>query len=201
MRHALLCCFLILPLGIAGCASNSSSPRDMAYYDVDLPELPKLKRYRQQAGNQQSAQDSQFASYSGPSIREVLMDEHDQWAGTPYRLGGTNTGGIDCSALMQHVFSDGFGIELPRTTSEQAKRGKRIDKSQLKPGDLVFFRPSRRYNHVGVYVGNGYFLHASTSRGVKLSRLDNVYWAQHYWQSRRPMPYEVMQMKLAMRSQ
>ncbi|AOM00537.1 hypothetical protein FBG13_09540 [Cobetia marina] len=199
MRHTLLCCLLLLPLGVAGCASHSQPPSDMAYYDVDLPELPKLKRYRQQAGQPQGPAEPQLAS--GPSIREVLLEEHDRWAGTPYRLGGTNSRGIDCSALMQHVFSDGFGIELPRTTRDQVKRGKRIDKSQLKPGDLVFFRPSRRYNHVGVYVGNGYFLHASTSRGVKLSRLDNVYWSQHYWQSRRPMPHEAMQMKLAMRSQ
>ncbi|WP_349496623.1 C40 family peptidase [Cobetia amphilecti] len=199
MRHALLCCFLILPLGVAGCASHSTPSNDVAYYDVDLPELPKLKRYRQSAS--QPAAEPQDYAMSGPSIRDVLLEEHDRWAGTPYRLGGTNTRGIDCSALMQHVFSDGFGIDLPRTTTDQVKRGKRIDKSQLKPGDLVFFRPSRRYNHVGVYVGNGYFLHASTSRGVKLSRLDNVYWSRHYWQSRRPMPYEAMQMKLAMRSQ
>ena len=76
MRHTLLCCLLLLPLGVAGCASHSQPPSDMAYYDVDLPELPKLKRYRQQAGQPQGPAEPQLAS--GPSIREVLLEEHDR---------------------------------------------------------------------------------------------------------------------------
>ncbi|WP_155834426.1 C40 family peptidase [Halotalea alkalilenta] len=120
-------------------------------------------------------------------IREVLLDEYDQWAGTPYRLGGEGRRGIDCSALMQQVFRSSFDFELPRTTNEQILEGQRIDKDALRPGDLVFFQPSRRLRHVGVYVGEGYFLHASTSQGVKLSRLDNVFWSRHYLQARRPL--------------
>lgn len=120
-------------------------------------------------------------------IRQALLDEHQRWVGTPYVLGGTTHHGIDCSALMQHVFGEAFSLQLPRTTEEQVQEGSRVNRSDLKAGDLVFFRPPGPYNHVGVYVGDGYFLHASSSRGVKLSRLDNVYWKRYYWQARRPV--------------
>lgn len=120
-------------------------------------------------------------------IRKALLSEHARWVGTPYRLGGTTQRGIDCSALMQHVYSEAFQVSLPRTTDQQMQEGRRIARDALKAGDLVFFRSPGPYNHVGVYVGDGYFLHASTSQGVKLSRLDNVYWNRHYWQSRRPL--------------
>ncbi|MCT8467751.1 C40 family peptidase [Chromohalobacter canadensis] len=133
------------------------------------------------------ASDVQRALVSPARIREALLSEHRRWVGTPYRLGGTTQRGIDCSALMQHVYSDAFNLSLPRTTEQQIQEGKRVQRSDLEAGDLVFFRSPGPYNHVGVYVDDGYFLHASTSQGVKLSRLDNVYWNRHYWQSRRPM--------------
>src|SRR5690554_502118 len=120
-------------------------------------------------------------------VRQTLLAQHQRWVGTPYRLGGNGQGGIDCSALMQHVFSDSFGMSLPRTTGAQALQGQRVERSELRAGDLVFFRPPGPNNHVGVYIGDGYFLHASTSRGVILSKLDSIYWQRHYWQARRPM--------------
>ncbi|OLO13028.1 hypothetical protein BTW10_01255 [Chromohalobacter japonicus] len=133
------------------------------------------------------ASDVQRALVSPVRIRKALLSEHQRWVGTPYRLGGTTQRGIDCSALMQHVYRDAFHISLPRTTGQQMQEGRRVQRSELEAGDLVFFHSPGPYNHVGVYVDDGYFLHASTSQGVKLSRLDNVYWNRHYWQSRRPM--------------
>lgn len=120
-------------------------------------------------------------------IRQALLDEHKRWVGTPYVLGGESQRGIDCSALVQQVFDEAFAVELPRTTSGQVLEGRRVERDELNPGDLVFFRPPGPYRHVGVYVGKGRFLHASSSQGVILSRLDNVYWNRYYWQARRPL--------------
>ncbi len=75
---------------------------------------------------------------------------------------------------------------MPRSTELMAKMGKKIDRKQLRAGDLVFFKTSYKVRHVGIYIEKGQFLHASSSKGVMISRLDNVYWADKYWQSRRP---------------
>lgn len=99
-------------------------------------------------------------------------------------MGDTTKRGIDCSAFMQTTFSEVFGIELPRSTAEQRHLGRKINKSELKKGDLVFFRKN---NHVGVYIGNNQFMHASTGQGVTISSLDEKYWARTYTQSRRIM--------------
>ncbi|XKE47520.1 NlpC/P60 family protein [Halomonas organivorans] len=120
-------------------------------------------------------------------VQRALLAQHERWLGTPYRLGGTSRRGIDCSALVQRVYAETFRVDLPRTTRQQVHEGEAISRDALRPGDLVFFRPPGFYHHVGIYVGEGRFLHASTSRGVKLSALDNPYWRRHYWQSRRPL--------------
>ena len=105
-----------------------------------------------------------------------------QWVGTRYHLGGTGVGGIDCSAFVQKTMSGAFNIHLPRSTAEQRHSGHSISKSDLQPGDLVFFRKN---NHVGVYIGGGKFVHASTSQGVTTSSLSESYWSRTYTQSRR----------------
>ncbi|TCP94976.1 spr peptidase [Cricetibacter osteomyelitidis] len=111
-----------------------------------------------------------------------LSQVFQEWHGTRYRLGGTGKRGIDCSAFMREVFEQAFGMSLPRSTSEQRHIGRNIAKSQLKVGDLVFFR---RNNHVGVYIGEGRFMHASSRQGVTISSLSESYWARNYTQSRR----------------
>ncbi|WP_373190648.1 NlpC/P60 family protein [Halomonas sp.] len=120
-------------------------------------------------------------------IRLALLAQHERWAGTPYRLGGSSRRGIDCSALVQNIFSDTFRLDLPRTTEQQVHAGLKIKRNALRPGDLVFFRSRGGYRHVGIYVGEGRFLHASTSRGVMMSNLDNRYWQRHFWQARRTL--------------
>ena len=77
------------------------------------------------------------------------------------------------------------GIELPRDTRSQVHEGTRVSKQDLVEGDLVFFKINRRLNHVGIYVGNGEFIHASTRAGVTRSKLDNSYWRSKFWQARR----------------
>lgn len=117
-----------------------------------------------------------------------LRSAADRWNGAPYQYGGTSKRGVDCSALVQAVYGNEFQLSLPRSTDEQADVGTRISRSTLRPGDLVFFRTGWKQDHVGIYLSDGEFLHASTSEGVTVSRLDRSYWQNHWWQARRLIP-------------
>ncbi|WP_066901046.1 C40 family peptidase [Streptobacillus notomytis] len=113
-------------------------------------------------------------------LKNKLFTSYDKWAGTKYRLGGINHNGIDCSALTREVFRDVFGYELPRVSVDQVKKGRKVEKGDMKPGDILYFRPENRVNHVAVYIGNSLFINASSSRGVILSSLNNSYWSKYF---------------------
>ncbi|MDR9828156.1 NlpC/P60 family protein [Vibrio sp. FNV 38] len=110
---------------------------------------------------------------------------YDDWRGVPYQLGGTNKNGIDCSAFVQIAFQEIHQTQLPRTTSQQSTLGKKVAYHHVNEGDLVFFKTGYKTRHVGIYIGQNQFMHASTSRGVIISRLDNPYWADKFWQFRQ----------------
>lgn len=120
-------------------------------------------------------------------VSQHLNSQLKQWQGTPYAYGGNSKRGIDCSAFVQRTFNERFNVALPRTTSQQAGIGKKVAKSKLQAGDLVFFKVGNRGNglHVGIYDKNNTFIHASTSKGVTRSSLSNQYWRDRYWQARR----------------
>ena len=122
-----------------------------------------------------------------PPVRQsgAFDNFYQQWRGGPYRMGGTSRAGLDCSAFTQLAYSQVLGFTLPRTTESQASLGRPVDRYRLQHGDLVFFKTGWQQYHVGVYTGAGEFIHASTSKGVIRSRLDNVYWNSRYWQARR----------------
>ena len=108
--------------------------------------------------------------------------------GTPYRYGGnTPEGGFDCSGLVTYVFRDMLDLRLPRTSAELAKvQGPRIEPRKLAPADLVFFGSRGSVSHVGIYVGEGRFVHAPSTGGtVRLDRLDGPYWQDHYSGAKR----------------
>ena len=122
---------------------------------------------------------------SAPIVKKLLYSQLKEWRRTKYKLGGLTKKGIDCSGLVYVTFRTKFGIKLPRTTEFQVKVGKGINKYQLRPGDLVFFKTGVFTRHVGIYIENNKFIHASTSKGVTLSSLDNYYWSKKYWKSVR----------------
>ena len=119
---------------------------------------------------------------------QVLLQRAMGLLGTPYRWGGTSPdSGFDCSGLVGYVFRTALGIELPRVSREMAGNGEKVDRAALAAGDLVFFgRRGKRVDHVGIYVGDGQFVHAPrTGRDVTVSRLDTGYWAGKFLQARR----------------
>ena len=114
-----------------------------------------------------------------------LQQQADAWRGVPYRYGGQNKSGIDCSSFIQTTYASLWQHPLPRSTQDQVKQGHKIDVKDARAGDLLFFKTGFKQRHAGIYMGNGLFVHASTSKGVIVSSLDNPYWQDNFWQSRR----------------
>lgn len=114
-------------------------------------------------------------------VKNAKMFEFiDDWYGTPYRLGGTTKKGVDCSAFSQFLFASVYGLSIPRTAREQYSLTSRISRTQLKEGDLIFFNTRGSVSHVGVYLQNNKFVHASTSGGVMISDIFEEYWARKF---------------------
>jgi lipoprotein Spr len=112
-----------------------------------------------------------------------LLELIDKWWGTRYCFGGSTENCIDCSAFTQLVSREVYRLSLPRTAQEQYNTSELIDKDELKEGDLVFFHTRGRRSaitHVGVYLSNNKFVHASTSNGVSVSDLDESYWKPRF---------------------
>jgi cell wall-associated NlpC family hydrolase len=111
----------------------------------------------------------------------TLYNFVEDWYGTRYVYGGTTRRGIDCSAFVQKMTDCVLGSKVVRTAAAQQRTTKYISKDSLQEGDLVFFKVNvSRISHVGVYLQNGYFAHASSSRGVMISSLNSGYWSRYY---------------------
>ena len=118
-------------------------------------------------------------------LRGHLYQHYKLWKGTPYRMGGLTTHGIDCSGFVLVTFKALLDTRLPRSVDEQASIGRGIVPAELRTGDLVFFKTGAAMRHVGIYLDHGRFMHASTRRGVMISALADGYWRQRFWQARR----------------
>jgi cell wall-associated NlpC family hydrolase len=107
--------------------------------------------------------------------------------GTGYHFGGKNPeAGLDCSGMVSYVFREAVGYKVSGSAADIARQGREIDKDDLQPGDLVFFDTQNRpFSHVGIYIGNGRFIHAPSSKGkVRIARMDNVYFAKRFEMAR-----------------
>lgn len=112
-----------------------------------------------------------------------LLQKIDEWWGTPYSMGGSSKRGVDCSYFTLDVMNAIYNTNLKRTAAEQYTQSEKIDWSDLKEGDLIFFKTdgSRSISHVGIYMTNNKFAHASTSQGVTISDLSEPYWQRRLY--------------------
>ena len=127
-----------------------------------------------------------FERYSNAAQDVILKGL--ELVGINYRMGGNDpNSGLDCSSYVQTVYRDAIGLVLPRTAKEQSLQGEEVDRSELKPGDLVFFNTMRRaFSHVGIYLGDNYFLHAPRAgSAVRVESMQSSYWVQRYNGARR----------------
>ncbi len=123
-----------------------------------------------------------------PAASNAVLMRAISLVGTPYRYGGnTPQGGFDCSGLVNYVYRDMLDLRLPRTSRDLAAwQGPRIAPERLAAADLVFFGSGGQVSHVGIYVGEGRFVHAPSTGGtVRLDRLDGAYWRDHYSGAKR----------------
>lgn len=119
---------------------------------------------------------------------EGLINQGMEYLGIRYRFGGNSPEtGLDCSGLVQNVFRNALGLDLPRAARDMAQLGNKVGMNDLKPGDLVFFNTMRRaFSHVGIYLGDGRFLHAPARGGeVRIEEMDKSYWVKRFNGARR----------------
>lgn len=131
--------------------------------------------------------------YSPSNFSELgLQEEIKEYLGIPYRSGGTSPKGMDCSGFARTIYANLFGIELPHNSAAQFSFPKlqKIDEDELQTGDLVFFSRKKRINHVGVYLGDGNFIHATNGKGIVISSLDDQHWKTRMVGTKRPMSFD-----------
>ncbi len=162
------------PIVLAGIQADPPKATEVALDEKSLAEMGKPRRYRR----------PQMSSRRGRILHGVTTSAR-RFIGVPYRMGGTTSRAFDCSGYVQRVFKMN-GINLPRTADVQYNVGNKVQRGQEQPGDLVFFEtylpgPS----HVGIYLGNGNFIHASSSRGVTISKLSDSYFGPRYIGAKR----------------
>ena len=174
-------------------ASLSAFAQDASEQAVTLPaaEASALPSGNLSALLASETADAAKAEVAKPKLSERIqgiLSKAVTLLGTPYRWGGTSPeGGFDCSGLVGYVFRTALGVELPRVSREMAKNGELVsDRAALIAGDLVFFGRRGRVDHVGIYVGEGRFLHApSTGKDVRVDNMSNSYWSGKFMQARR----------------
>lgn len=144
---------------------------------VDLPP-PALSKEEKELKEKYAA----LLDITGLEIKELALYAFiDDWLGVKYKYGGTTKNGVDCSGFTNLLYNNVFKKELPRSSSDIAAVAKSVAKKELSEGDFVFFSiRSNKVDHVGIYLANNRFVHASTSKGVIISSLEHPYYAKHF---------------------
>jgi len=170
-----------------GSDPSSSTRRN----DEEIPHMPENYRssqlYMFPAFNIEQGGPLQFKYAIKMNVEVERLSNRDlykfieSWWGTPYRMGGSTQKGVDCSAFTQTLVSVIYGLQIPRTASEQKAFSAVVDEDKLREGDLVFFNTrGRGVSHVGIYLLDNQFVHASTSGGVMISNLNDNYWHKRF---------------------
>jgi cell wall-associated NlpC family hydrolase len=159
---------LALFVFITSCSTNQKRPA------ITTPVLDRVGKAQRQSQTN--------------NVEQRILEEYHLWKGTRHQLGGTGSKGIDCSGFVKAVYKDVFNINLPRTTKAQVRHGKSVSFDELQPGDLVFFTPPNYPRHVGIFLSRFQFVHASKTKGVTISNIDEYYWGKYYWTARRILP-------------
>jgi cell wall-associated NlpC family hydrolase len=165
-------CALLFAMGVAN-AQQTPAPSD------DLSRLMAERGLLSRIGD--------MGNKVGNRATELVMNSM-AFLGVPYKRGGTEADiGFDCSGFVRAIYQQTAGLLLPRQASEQAAATQKIDKHELQPGDLVFFNTMRRtFSHVGIYVGNGKFIHApKPGAEVRVEDMGLSYWAKRFDGARR----------------
>lgn len=176
--------YLILPTDSLCCDDEILEINDPG----DLPEQENsfdISELMNKYGNN-TGENSPLIDQSNQQERVIM--EIVKYMNTPYKFGGNSINGIDCSAFTQTVYRDALAVSIYRSAKEQFTQGEVVnEKTELKFGDLVFFNTRRRVRpgHVGIYIGDNLFAHASTKKGVTISSLDHTYYAARYMGARR----------------
>ena len=167
---------------LSGCGGFTSTS-----VPVEEPKQVRTMPRSVVPGNSVPAPATSPAQRAAPEQSEMLFRVLTS-IGVDYRYGGnSHTTGFDCSGLVAHVFREGYGINLPRTSTEQAQVGQPVPADDLKPGDLVFYNTlNRPFSHVGIYLGDGRFIHApKTGSAVRIESLKSAYWLKRWNGARR----------------
>ncbi|BDQ04404.1 C40 family peptidase [Ignavibacterium sp.] len=175
---------------------DSTESRDTLVYDdsdeiaeyLEPDDMPEEKSSYNISDIMKKLEKTDNLSTEQATAREKLLMEIIKYLDTPYKYGGSTLSGIDCSAFTQSVYQDALNVNLNRTARDQFTQGRVIkNKDELEFGDLVFFNTRRRVRpgHVGIYIGDGLFAHASTKGGVMISSLDEDYYFKRYMGARR----------------
>lgn len=165
-----------MAIGIAACHSSRKTVRGNSGVPVRKVDYKEMKS------------DVESRHYDIQQIG-ALVAEAARWLGVPYKYAGNDKKGVDCSGLTSQVFLKTLNVKMPRSSREQQQWCTNIKKENLQPGDLVFFATGsnrNRVSHVGLYIGNGDIIHASSSRGVIISNLTENYYLKRYHSSGRP---------------
>jgi cell wall-associated NlpC family hydrolase len=191
---------LVSTLIVAGC--SATSPRftsgGSGVPASDTHSEAKGKSRRDNSARESGASSRVAAKVSAPSeVREnnpgidrhKVLDDIMEKMGVPYAEGGSDSEGTDCSGFTASIYRDAIGREIPRSCREQYAAGEPVERGKLRFGDLVFFNiDGRPLSHVGIYVGDGLFAHASVSLGITVSLLESEYYARSYAGARRVIP-------------
>ena len=175
--------FVIISLNIGAGTSKPKTDNSFINFDdgyVHDEELIENKISELRADQQKALLSGTFDQLDNIILEDALLKAFDDWKGTRYSFGGDSANGIDCSALTRRIYRSVFSFELPRISTDQIKEGTIVNRNNLKPGDILYFRPENRVNHTAVYIGNSLFINASSSKGVILSSLDSTYWGKYF---------------------